>query len=120
MLDVYVDDEHAESILTDSAERLNEEISDRSDRIVPLLTENEIREFGGLLDPKGPTLEVKLETLKIEGTTSNERRNSVLMMKHYRHKLAKLCWHTRVKYLKMAGTKRVLSIDILKEVVVKL
>ena len=42
------------------------------------------------------------------------------MTKHYRHKLAKLCWHTRVKYLKMADTKRVLSIDILKEVVVKL
>ena len=42
------------------------------------------------------------------------------MTEHYSHKLAKLCWHTRVKYLKMAGTKRVLSIDILKEVVVKL
>ena len=40
--DVYVDDEHAESILYDSLERLDEEISDRSDEIMVKLTENEI------------------------------------------------------------------------------
>ena len=43
--DVFVDDNIAESILSDSLERLDEEISDRSDRIIPLLTENEIRGF---------------------------------------------------------------------------
>ena len=54
---VYVDDEHAESILSDSLERLDEEISDRSDRIVPLLSENEAQEFTGLLKVELPTLE---------------------------------------------------------------
>ena len=46
--DVTIDDNHAESIVNDSIERLEEEISNRGDEIIPLLTENEIREFGGL------------------------------------------------------------------------
>ena len=75
--DVYVDDNHAESIRTNSLERLEEEISDRSDRIIPLLTENEIREFRGLLNIKGPTLESKLETLKGEETYWKNKANRV-------------------------------------------
>ena len=45
--DVFVDDEHAESILSNSLEKLNEEISDRKDRIVTSLTEQELRDFAG-------------------------------------------------------------------------
>ena len=59
--DIFVDDEHTESILSNSSERLNEEISDRKDRIVPLLTEQEAREFAGDLNPKGDTVKTKLD-----------------------------------------------------------
>ena len=59
--DVPVDDNLAESVLRDSIERLEEEISERSDEIIAGLTENEIREFRGILDVRLPTLEQQRE-----------------------------------------------------------
>ena len=74
--DVPVDDNIAKSVLNDSLERVNEEISERSDEIMVELTENEIREFRGILDVRLPTLEQqreggitvenRLDALKIE------------------------------------------------------
>ena len=75
--DVFVDDEHAKSILRNSFEKLNEEISDREDRIVASLTGQELREFNGLLDPKGRTVEEKLNALKIEENNWMKRANDV-------------------------------------------
>ena len=75
--DVFVDDEHAKSILGNSFEKLNEEISDREDRIVASLTGQELREFNGLLDPKGRTVEEKLNALKIEEYNWMKRANDV-------------------------------------------
>ena len=85
--DVFVDDEHAESILRNSSEKLNEEISDREDRIVASLTERELREFNGLLKVKLPTLEEReeggitvrdrLDFLKTEENIWRERANRV-------------------------------------------
>ena len=63
--DVFVDDGHASSILSDSLEKLDKEISDREERIIPQLTEQEIREFAGILDPKGQTAEEKIKFLKL-------------------------------------------------------
>ena len=75
--DIPVDDEHAESILGNSSEKLNEKISDREGRIVASLTEQELREFNGLLDPKGRTVEEKLNALKIEENNWMKRENDV-------------------------------------------
>ena len=75
--DIPVDDEHAESILGNSSEKLNEEISDREDRIAASLTDQELREFNGLLDPKGRTVEEKLNALKIEENNWMKRANDV-------------------------------------------
>ena len=54
------------SVVNDSLEELNEEISDRSDRIIPQLTEQEIREFRGLLDINLPTSEEEEERITVE------------------------------------------------------
>ena len=59
--DVPVNENHAESIVNDSIERLDEEISERSDEIIRGLPENEIREFIGTLMLKLPTLEEQRE-----------------------------------------------------------
>ena len=75
--DVFVDDEHAESILGNSSEKLDEKISDREDRIGASLTGQELREFNGLLDPKGRTVEEKLNALKIEENNWMKRANDV-------------------------------------------
>ena len=85
--DVFVDDEHAESILSNSSEKLNEEISDREERIRPLLTGKEAREFNGLLKVKLPTLEEReeggitvkdrLDFLKTEENNWMKRANRV-------------------------------------------
>ena len=75
--DVFVNDQHAESILGNSSEKLNEKISDQKDRIVASLTEQELREFNGLLDPKGQTVEEKLNALKIEENNWMKRANDV-------------------------------------------
>ena len=71
--DVFVDDEHAESILGNSFEKLNEEISDREDRIVASLTGQELREFAGILKVRLPTLEEREEG----GITVKDRLNSL-------------------------------------------
>ena len=75
--DIPVNDEHARFILVNSSEKLNEEISDREEKIRPLLTGQELREFNGLLDPKGRTVEEKLNALKIEENNSMKRANDV-------------------------------------------
>ena len=85
--DVFVDDEHAESILSNSLEKLNEEISDREERIIPLLTKQELREFRGFLKVKLPTLDeqeegkitvkVRLDALKKEENIWMKRANDV-------------------------------------------
>ena len=75
--DVFIDDGHASNILSNSSEKLNEEISDREDRIVASLTGQELREFAGLLDPKGRTVEEKLNALKIEENNWMKRANNV-------------------------------------------
>ena len=74
-LDLPVTSELAESVLRGLLERLGE-ISERADGIAKELTENELREFRGLLDLKIPaveqqreggiTVEKRLEGLKIE------------------------------------------------------
>ena len=68
-LDVPVSSELAESVLRGSLERqeggslerLEGEISERADGIATGLTENELREFRGLLDLKIPTVEQQRE-----------------------------------------------------------
>ena len=85
--DILVDDEHAESILSNSLEKLNEEISDREEKIIPLLTEQELREFRGFLKVKLSTLEEqeeggitvkdRLDVLKLEENNWMERANDV-------------------------------------------
>ena len=70
---VFVDDNLAESVLNDSLDRLNEEISKRADEITAELTENEIREFRGILDVKLPTLEQQREG----GITVEDRIDAV-------------------------------------------
>ena len=75
--DVFVDDGHASNILSNSLEKLDEEISDREDRIVASLTGQELREFNGLLNPKGRTVEEKLNALKIGENNWMKRANDV-------------------------------------------
>ena len=85
--DILVDDEHAESILSNSLEKLNEEISDREEKIIPLLTEQELREYRGFLKVKLSTLEEqeeggitvkdRLDVLKLEENDWMERANDV-------------------------------------------
>ena len=62
--DVPVDDGHASDILGNSREKLGEEISSREEKIRPLLDGRELREFNGLLDPKGPTTKEKIRVLE--------------------------------------------------------
>ena len=49
-------------ILNASAETLVDEI----DQITATLTEQELREFAGVLNPKGPTAEVKIKALEVQ------------------------------------------------------
>ena len=58
---VFVDDNLIDSVLSNSLERLNEEISERVDEITVELNENEIREFRGILTVKLPTAEQQRE-----------------------------------------------------------
>ena len=60
-LDVLVTSELAESVLRSSLERLEGEISERAGGIATELTENELREFRGILDLKIPTVEQQRE-----------------------------------------------------------
>ena len=77
VLDIPVDDGHASSILSDSLEKLDKEISDRKDRIAASLTKQELREFAGLLDPKGQAVEEKINALKVIEDIFQDRANEV-------------------------------------------
>ena len=70
---VFVDDGHASNILSNSLEKLGEEISNREDRIVASLTGQELREFAGILKVRLPTLEEREEG----GITVKDRLNSL-------------------------------------------
>ena len=54
-LDVTVDENLADSVMRSSLERLKEEISEKADGIAAELTENELREFRGILAARLPT-----------------------------------------------------------------
>ena len=56
-LDITVDEDLERSVLRSSLERLDEEISERADGIAAELTENELREFRGILAARLPTVE---------------------------------------------------------------
>ena len=67
-LDMTVDENLADSVLRSSLERLNEEISEKADWIAAKLTENELREFRGMLDVRLPTVEQQREGgITVEG-----------------------------------------------------
>ena len=65
-INVPVDENVSRSVVNDSLEELNEEISDRSDKIITQLTGQEIREFRGLLGINLPTLEEEEEGITVE------------------------------------------------------
>ena len=70
--DVFVDDEHARSILRDSSRKLNERISDREDRLLKVkLPTLEEREEGGI------TVKDRLDFLKTEQNNWVKRANRV-------------------------------------------
>ena len=58
--DVTVDEDLADSVLRNSLLRLDEEISESADGIAEGLTENELREFGGILAARLPTVEQQM------------------------------------------------------------
>ena len=72
-LDVTVDENLTDSVLRSSLERLNEEISEKADGIAVELTENELREFRGILAARLPTVEQQREG----GITAEERINGL-------------------------------------------
>ena len=55
-----------EDILNTSVERISERISDEVDSLTTTLTEQELREFAGVLNPKGPTAEVRIKALEAQ------------------------------------------------------
>ena len=55
-----------EDILNTSVERISERISDEVDNLTATLTEQELREFAGVLNPKGPTAEVRIKALEAQ------------------------------------------------------
>ena len=71
--DVTVDKNLADSALRSSLERLNEETSEKADGIAGELTENELREFRGILAARLPTVEQQRE----EGITAEEWINGL-------------------------------------------
>ena len=72
-LDMTVDEDLADSVLRSSLERLNEEISEKADGIAVELTENELRQFRGILAARLPTVEQQREG----GITAKERINGL-------------------------------------------
>ena len=72
-LDVTVDENLSDSVLRSSLERLTEEISENADGIAVELTENELREFRGILAARLPTVEQQREG----GITAEERINGL-------------------------------------------
>ena len=69
-LDVTVNSELAESILRNSGERLTERIYEMADGLLLEMSDNELREFQGLLKVKLPTVEEREEG----GITAKDRR----------------------------------------------
>ena len=55
-----------EDILNTSVERISERISDEVDNLTATLTEQELREFAGVLNPKGPTAEDRIKALETQ------------------------------------------------------
>ena len=55
-----------EDILNVSVERISKRISDEVDNLTATLTEQELREFAGVLNPKGPTAEVRIKALEAQ------------------------------------------------------
>ena len=55
-----------EDILNASVERISERISDEVDDLTATLTEQELREFAGVLNPKGPTAEDRIKALETQ------------------------------------------------------
>ena len=55
-----------EDILNMSVERISERISDEVNNLTATLTEQELREFAGVLNPKGPTAEVRIKALEAQ------------------------------------------------------
>ena len=55
-------DSAVEDILNTSVEKISEEI----DQITTTLTEQELREFAGVLNPKGPTAEDRIKALETQ------------------------------------------------------
>ena len=62
-----------EDILNASAETLVDEI----DQIKATLTEQELREFAGVLNPKGPTAEVRIKALEVQADHWKAEREKV-------------------------------------------
>ena len=61
IVDMIVDENLADFVPRSSLERLNEEISEKADGIAVELTENELREFRGILAARLPTVEQQRE-----------------------------------------------------------
>ena len=55
-----------EDILNASVERISERISDEVDGLTATLTEQELREFAGVLNPKGATAEDRIKALETQ------------------------------------------------------
>ena len=55
-----------EDILNASVEKISERISDEVNNLTATLTEQELREFAGVLNPKGPTAENRIKALEAQ------------------------------------------------------
>ena len=98
-LKITVDEDLERSVLRSSLERLDEEISERADGIAAELTENELREFRGILAARLPTVEQQREG----GITVGDRIDAIRAEKTHWRDLAerqadgkkKLIYHSR-------------------------
>ena len=72
-LDITVDEDLERSVLKSSLERLDEDIFERADGIAAELTENELREFRGILAVRLPTVEQQIEG----GITPEDRIDAI-------------------------------------------
>ena len=83
-LDMTVDENLADSVLRSSLERMDEEISGRANGITAKLTENELREFRGILAARLPTVEQQTKG----GITAEQRIDAIRTEETHRRKLA--------------------------------
>ena len=101
-LDVPVTSELVESVLRSSLERLEGEISERAGRIATELTENELREFRGILDLKIPTVEQQREG----GITVESRIDDLKTEKtHWREEAERQSESKKLLYATVAALK---------------